>query len=96
MALVNTPKAENNLTTTDVGDSICPRGHFTVSIGGTFTGSVTLYRKLGDSGTPGEVAVYTAPAEEKGFEPASGFHYYLEADLSAGSADVIIGDQKVR
>lgn len=94
MALVTTPKATNALTTTNTGDSIRPRGHFTVSIQGTFTGEVKLMRKV-SGGTAGLVKTYTEPAEEQGFEPASNFEYYFVANLSAGTANTIIGDQKI-
>lgn len=93
MALVTTPKAENALTAVnDVGDSIRPRGHFTVSIQGTFTGQVNLMRKVA-GGTAGLVKTYEAAAEEQGFEPASDFEYYFEASLTSGTANTIIGDQ---
>ena len=93
MALITSSKLIAAITTTAVSDSLRLRGDFSISITGTFTGSVFIKRTV--EGQTGVVKEYTEVAEERGFEPMSGCEYFVEGNLSSGTANVVLGDQKV-
>lgn len=93
MALINSTKLIVSATGTAVSDSIKLRGDFSISITGTFSGSIDLRRTV--EGNTGVVKTYTDVTEEKGFEAMSGCEYFVSYSISSGTANIVLGDQKV-
>ncbi len=66
-------------------DKIECKKDFNVSITGTWTGTIALQRSFDSGVTWGDVKLYTANEEQKGYEPESNVFYRLGFDSGFGT-----------
>jgi hypothetical protein len=66
-------------------------GHFNLSIGGTFAGTVTAQRSYDNGSTWTDVEDFTSPAQRVGFEPETNVQYrvgFKTGAYTSGTANV--------